>query len=91
MNQHHQISLKNILISIGILLLIGSALLVMFGKKGQVYVPNTFEIGNRSGLLLGMAIAYVVFSIAIIWVFFQPKTPAGMGATIGAGILWGIF
>ena len=60
------ISLKNILISIGILLLIGAGLLAIFGKKGNVYVPSTFEIGNKSGLLLGMAGAYILFSIAIL-------------------------
>lgn len=91
MDNNHQISLRNILISIGILLLIGGGLLLLFGKKEQTYVPHTFEIGNRSGLLLTMVIGYILFSIAILWVFFQPKTPAGMGATIGAGILWGIF
>lgn len=87
----HSISFKNILISIGILFVIGAILLFTFGEKEKIYVPNTFEIGNRSGLLLGMAILYVLFSIAIIFVFFQPKTASGRGAAIGAGILWGIF
>lgn len=88
----HSISLKNILISIGILILIGFLLLVVFGKDEKgIYVPTTFEMGNRSGLLLGMAIFYVLFSIAMIWVFFQPKSTAEKGAVVGAGLLWGIF
>lgn len=88
----HQISLKNILISVGILFLIGIFLLLVFGKDEKgIYVPTTFEMGNRSGLLLGMAIFYVIFSIAMIWVFFQPKSTAERGAVVGAGLLWGIF
>lgn len=89
---NHSISLKNILISIGILILIGVVLLVVFGKNEKgIYIPTTFEMGNRSGLLLGMAIFYVIFSISMIWIFFQPKSTAEKGAVIGAGILWGIF
>lgn len=88
----HQISLKNILISVGILLLIGIALLVVFGKdEKRIYIPTTFEMGNRSGLLLGMAIFYVLFSIAMLWVFFQPKNTHEKLAVTGAGIAWGIF
>lgn len=88
----HHISLRNIFVSIGVLFLIGGGLFLLFGKKEKgIYVPTTFEIGNRSGLLLGMIITYILFSIAMLWIFFQPKTKAEMGATIGAGILWGIF
>lgn len=88
----HSVSLKNILISVGILILLGVVLLVVFGnKENGIYVPTTFEMGNRSGLLLGMAIFYVLFSIAMIWVFFQPKSTAEKGAVVGAGLLWSVF
>lgn len=91
MNNHH-ISLKNILISAGVLLIIGAALLIVFRKDEKViYIPTTFEIGNRSGLLFGMVILYIIFSIAMLWIFFQPKTTAERGAVVGAGLLWGIF
>lgn len=86
-----QIHLKHILVGIGILLLVGSTLLVVFGSKEKIYVPTSFEVGNKSGLLTGMVIIYILFSIALLWVFFEPKTKEGMGATVGAGILWGVF
>jgi hypothetical protein len=91
MNTNKKVSLKNILIGVALFLLVGSALLAIFGKKGQIHVPTSFEVGNKSGLLMGLVGAYIIFSIVLLWVFFEPKTPQGIGATIGAGILWGIL
>lgn len=92
MVQKHQIvKLRDILIVIGILLLLGFILLKAFGKGEDIHVPSTFDVAGRSNLLLWMVVAYIIFSIALLWVFFDPKTSAGAGAVIGAGILWGIL
>lgn len=91
MEKNHIVTLRTILIVIGALLLAGFVLVKVFGKKENIYVPSTFDIGNRSNLLLGLVVGYIILSIVILWVFFEPKTIHGKGAVVGAGILWGIL
>lgn len=84
------VALKDILLAIVIITLIG-VLLHSFSGVEKIHIPNTLEIGNKSSLLFGLIIIYFILSFAILYLFFQPKTPQGTAAVIGGSLLWSIY
>lgn len=84
------VTLKNILLTIALITLLGFVLYSFSGRE-KFHIPDTFEIGSKSGLLLGLVILYFILSFVILYLFIQPKTPQGTAAVMGGSLLWSIY
>lgn len=82
--------LKHILLTIALITLLGFVLYSFSGKE-KFHIPDSFEIGKKSNLLLGLIIIYFILSFVILYLFIQPKSPGGVAAVAGGSLLWSIY
>lgn len=83
-------TLKNILLAIALTTILGFVLYSFIGKE-RFHIPDSFEIGKKSNLLLGLIVVYFILSFLILYLFIRPKTPGGVAAVAGGSILWSIY
>lgn len=84
------VTVKNVLLVVALITVLGF-LLYSFSGKEKFHIPDTFEIGKKSHLLLGLVVLYFILSFAILYLFFQPKSAGGTAAVAGGALLWSIY